>query len=72
MTDSIKVEYRVKPVTRYLVTRYSETSLSGSSEERGEFSNKNLANHVASSLAAFEPQEHLGTPVKSSVHILDD
>lgn len=51
-----EVEYKVRPVTRYIVTRYErKNQVSGaqtsSSENCGEFDNVRKANCVASALA---------------------
>ena len=59
---SQKVEYRVRPVTRYIVTRYVEYALdpsrpqmaSGMSEQRGSFDNAEVAYHVAYALCKAE------------------
>lgn len=66
-----KVEYRVKPITRYVVTRYEEgtdesieegpKSWSGTTE-RGNFDNFITAFEVASSLCGAE-HASLGWPV---------
>jgi hypothetical protein len=45
------VEYRVRAVTRYVVTRFSAENEKVSSEVIGEFENIELANHVGDSLA---------------------
>ena len=49
-----KVEYKVRPVTRYVVTKYTQSSQSTSSENLGEFPNVGRANMVAHSLAETE------------------
>lgn len=51
-----KIEYRVRPVTRYLITRfhqeeYDNGRCSGGCEERGEFDNPDIAYNVAYALA---------------------
>ncbi len=40
------VEYRVRSVTRYLVTRYEESENSASSESMGEFDNEVKASNA--------------------------
>lgn len=59
----MKVEYKVREVTRYIVTRYesSENNKTGSSTERGEFDNADVAYRVGYALAKLE-HEHLGYP----------
>lgn len=55
-------EYRVRPVVRYVVTRYCHPytqsdgacALSGGSEVIGEFQNEERANEVAAGLAKAE------------------
>lgn len=62
-----KIEYRVRPVTRYVVTRYCERSddsgepVCASSEARGEFDNADRAHDVAYALCRSE-HEQLGWP----------
>lgn len=54
------VEYRVRPVTRYIVTRYTcerfenGNENSGSCETKGEFDSKEVAYHVGYALAKDE------------------
>ena len=54
------IEYRVVPVTRFIVTRYESHSgasgPSGSVSERGEFNNFNNAYEVGRALAECERQ----------------
>lgn len=51
------VEYRVRPVTRYVVTRFESDSLTGSSavETLGEFSNEWYASRVRTALESADP-----------------
>ena len=60
------VEYRVVPINRYIVTRYelstSERGDSGGSDERGVYSNPDIAWEVAYALCKAE-HERLGYPV---------
>jgi len=58
----VKIEYRVRPVTRYIVTRYEEGANRHGAEERGEFSNFDMAYAVGYALAAQE-RERLGYPL---------
>lgn len=58
-----RVEYRVRPVTRYIVTRF-ETKVGGAShvEERGEYGNEYVAYEVGTALCKAE-HDRLGWPV---------
>ena len=60
----MKVEYRVKEIKRYIVTRYeeSEDSKSGSVSCRGEFDNYETAHSVGYAMAKLE-HEKLGYPL---------
>ena len=57
-----KIEYRVVPVTRYVVTRYEQTADGGSVGERGEYGNNEIGFEVAYALCRAE-HEALGWPV---------
>ena len=56
----MKIEYRVRPVTRYVVTRWQSGErhgsqmTCGSSETRGEFDNERSAYEVAYALCKHE------------------
>lgn len=57
-----KIQYRVRPVTRYMVHRYEETALSDGREgyssrayALGEFDNEELAFNLAALLTTTEP-----------------
>jgi len=58
------VEYKVRPVTRYVVTRYSASDdmTSGSSSVQGEFDSEHVAYEVGYALCKAE-HERLGYPV---------
>lgn len=45
-----KVEIRVRPVIRHVVTRYTQDARGGSSEAVGEYANEQYAEHVAHAL----------------------
>lgn len=60
MTDLI--EYKVRPVTRYVVTRFERTGESGSSGQQGEFDNAGTAFAVAYALCRAD-HERLGWPL---------
>lgn len=49
-----KIEYRVRKVERYFVTRYHETGKTGGSETRGEYDNPEVAHEVAYALCKAE------------------
>ena len=52
---NFRVEYKVRPVTRYIVTRYTVPAVgSPGSENLGEFQNVGLANRTAHGLAMSE------------------
>ena len=50
----MKVEYRVKPVTRYIVTRFHDDGTTGGVEQRGEYENGEVAYEVAYALCRAE------------------
>ncbi|GAA0235988.1 hypothetical protein LNAOJCKE_0940 [Methylorubrum aminovorans] len=56
------VEYRVRPVTRFIVTRYEEDKHGSSSEPKGEFDNEGNAYGVAYALCSYEHGK-LGWPL---------
>lgn len=58
----MKVEYRVKEVKRYVVTRWYEGDRCGGCETKGEFDNSDTAYAVGYALAKNE-HEQLGYPV---------
>ena len=63
----MQVEYRVRPVTRYIVTRFHEDKRpdgteKGSSELKGEFHSHEAAYEIAYALARDE-HERLGYPI---------
>lgn len=61
----MKVEYKVREVKRYIVTRFQSDeneSKAGSSSVRGEFDNFNEAYNVGYALAKLE-HEQLGYPL---------
>lgn len=59
----MKVEYKVREVKRYIVTRYEskKKNKTGSCTERGEFENYETAYNVGYALAKLE-HEKLGYP----------
>ena len=58
-----RIEYRVRPVTRYIVTRWEEgdDGRSGSVCDRGEYDNAHVAHEVGCALAKAD-QDRLGYP----------
>lgn len=64
MSDIGKIEYRLRPVTRYIVTRFEESASgnSGSSVEIGTYPSGEVAYEVGYALAKAE-HERLGLPV---------
>jgi hypothetical protein len=60
----MKIEYRVREIPRYIVTRYYEKDGGAAcgSDQRGEYDNSNVAFEVAYALCAREHQS-LGYPV---------
>lgn len=63
MADIGKIEYSVRKVTRYYVTRYYETSdaRAAGSEPKGEYDNEEVAHEVAYALCKAE-HDRLGFP----------
>lgn len=57
----MKIEYRVRPVTRYIVTRYCEDDGGSGVEFKGEFPNEDVAYGVGYALAK-EEHDRLGFP----------
>jgi len=56
-----KIEYRVRPVTRYIVTRFELGSLIGGCSTHGEFDNATVAHEVGYALCKAE-HDRLGWP----------
>ena len=48
------VEYRVRPITRYIITRYEATEQSRTSTQHGQFEDGATAYHVAYALCRAE------------------
>lgn len=58
-----KIEYRLRPVTRWIVTRYEESGgNTGSSSQHGEFENSDTAYAVGYALCKSD-HERLGWPL---------
>lgn len=58
----MNVEYRVRPVTRYIVTRFHQGDNGGGVETKGEFDSAQIAYEVGYALAKDEHQR-LGYPI---------
>lgn len=59
----MKTEYKIRPVTRYVVTRYNEDDNGiASSVTKGEYDNADMAYEVGYALAK-EEHERLGYPL---------
>lgn len=62
-----RIEFKVRPVTRYIVTRYSQNLDSaftlGSSENCAELSNVRQANMIAHALAVSEAKDNINSDV---------
>lgn len=58
----MKVEYRVRPVTRYIVTRFYDDGVNGGCGVKGEYESEDVAYQVGYALAKAE-HEILGYPV---------
>lgn len=63
MADLGKIEYRVKQVTRFVITRHHESAsgATGGASTKGEYENADVAYEVAYALAKAEA-DHLGLP----------
>ena len=51
-----KIEYRVRPVTRYVVTRYEQNGSCGGVSTMGEYENEDVAYQVGYALCKAEHQ----------------
>lgn len=58
----MKVEYKVRPVTRYVVTRFHQLGDSAGVETLGEFTHLPYANRTAQALADREGGSCCGYP----------
>lgn len=65
------VEYRVRPVTRYHVTRFESDGNKAGVESLGEFDNESQANKVAKALAYLEGKLHVGVKPSEFEEIKD-
>lgn len=66
-----KVEYRVRPVVRYIVTRYHATEHGEGVETKGEFPNFRTAHAVGYALCKHE-HDLAGTPPGDETFIYPD
>ena len=62
MRRKAEIEYRVIPVTRFMVCRYEDTGQAGGSSTKGEFQNERGAYDVAYALCRAEHSK-LGYPI---------
>jgi hypothetical protein len=62
-------QFNVRPVIRFVVTRYQQEATSGSCTGCGEFDNQQQAIQVAQSLAAYNGAEYIGPPMPEPGHI---
>lgn len=53
-----EIEYRVRPVTRFIVTRYGKDGGTGSSEQKGTFDDPDVAYDAAYSMCKVEHESH--------------
>lgn len=58
----MKIEYRVRKVTRYIVTRHFEDGQTGGLSNKGEYDNPDIAHDVAYALCR-EEHRVLGYPI---------
>lgn len=58
----MQVEYRVRPVTRYIVTRFHQCDDGTGVETKGEYANAQVAYEVGYALAK-EEHQRLGYPI---------
>lgn len=65
------VEYRVRPVIRYHVTRFENDGNKAGVESLGEFDNESQANKVAKALAYLEGELHVGVKPSKFEEIKD-
>jgi hypothetical protein len=61
-TMETTIEYRVRPVTRYVVTRFEMGANTGASTTHGEFDNAEVAHEVGYALCKAE-HDRLGWPI---------
>lgn len=62
MAETLKVEYRIKEVKRYIITRYEETENIATSREKGTYDSADMAYEVAYALCKHD-HEKLGWPI---------
>lgn len=61
---NVDIEYRVRPVVRFMVTRFYSSKDESGVDPLGEFPNADLANRVGSALALKDEGEEGVTSVK--------
>lgn len=62
-------EFNVRPVTRYIVTRYQSDGDDGACSGCGEFANMHDAVQVALSLTAYNGATYVGPPMPEPGHL---
>jgi hypothetical protein len=62
MLDPTFVEYKVRPITRYVVTRFWRSPEGSGGEQKGEYDNADMAYEVGYALAKAE-HDQLGWPL---------
>ena len=67
----MQIEYRIKPVTRYVVTRFHSGENVGGVNTCGEYLNGEVAYHVAYALCRTE-HEKSGEPLGSTNFVYPD
>lgn len=61
--ENARVEYRVKPVTRYIITRNYQDDNGSETTQRGEYDNPHIAWECAYGMCKID-HEHLGYPAE--------
>ena len=67
----MSVEYKIRPVTRYVITRFTDEDRTRASETRGTYENGEVAYQVAYALCKME-HDASGEPVGSMNFIYPD
>lgn len=67
-----RVEYKVKPVTRYIITRHEADSAGAACTSMGQFETSQGATFVATALASYERQQGIDAALCSAPASFDD
>ncbi len=62
-------QFNVRPVTRWVVTRFQQDGMSAGCSGCGEFDNQQQAVSVAQCMAAYNGAEYIGPPMPEPGHI---